>query len=410
MTEPLGSRFTRLWVATAMSNMADGVLVVGAPLIAVGITRSPLLVALTSSLAMAPWLGAPLLAGAIADRRDRRLIIITAAWLRAALLIAGAVAAAAGALPIYVLYGLVLLVGACEVFADTTTQSLLPMLVPRKRLEAANGRIISAQKVTAELLGSPVAGALVAVSAATLLGATAAIYAVVGTTLLFLRGSYLADRSSVRPGLTAEVKEGIRFLRSSRVLSSLAVLAGLLNLGASAYLAVFVLWAVGEGSAMGLQPATYGMLLAVAGVGGALGALAVEELTRRIGEVRTLLGSASLASLLLVIPVAAPTLTAAGPALLAIGICSAATNVTIVSMRQRLIPDDLLGRVNATYRLVGMGTMPIGAFLGGLAAEHAGVATVLLAASALSLLATLNATTSVRSEAVADGQRSAAQP
>lgn len=388
-----------------MSNMADGVLVVGAPLVAIGITRSPLLVALTSTLAMAPWLGAPLLAGALADRHDRRIIIIGAAWIRAIVLAVGAIAAAVNAIPLYVLYGLVLLVGVSEVFADTTTQSLLPMLVPRERLEAANGRIISAQKITAELLGSPIAGALVAVNAAILFGATAAVYTIVGIGLLSLPGTYVADRPDRGARLTSEIKEGIRFLRSSRLLTSLAVLAGLLNLAASAYLAVFVLWAVGEDSAMGLQPPTYGMLLALAGVGGALGALVVEPVAARIGEVRALLGSASLAALLLVVPVAAPTFTAAGPAILVVGVCSAITNVTIVSMRQRLIPNDLLGRVNATYRLVGMGTMPIGALLGGLAAEHAGIAPVLLATAALSLLAILTATKNVRSDAVADAER-----
>lgn len=405
--QALGRRFTRLWLATALSNMADGALVVGAPLLAVALTRSPLLVALTSTLAMAPWLVVPLLAGALADRHDRRLIIIAVAWLRAALLAGAAAAAATGAVSIGVLYVLVLLVGTCEVFADTTTQSMLPMLVVRERLDAANGRIISAQKVTAELLGSPVAGALVAIGGAALFSATAMLYAAVGMVLASMPGNYSAERSDKTTTLLSEVGEGLRYLRANSPLRALAVLAGLLNLAGSAYLAVFVLWAVGPGSPMGLHPTSYGVLLALVGVGGAAGALMVEPITERLGEVPTLLGTALAAALLLLIPVAVPDLAAVGPALFALGVASAATNVTIVSMRQRLIPDRLLGRVNATYRLIGMGTMPIGALLGGLVAEHAGVGPVLVGSPLVSILAIVAARRRVTPTAVAQAQHEA---
>lgn len=404
MTEPLGTPFTKLWGATALANMADGVLVVGGPLVALEFTRSPLLVSLTSTLAMAPWLAVPLLAGALADRHDRKVILVVAAGTRTALLAVAAALVANGSFNLVALYVVVLLVGANEVFADTTTQSILPMIVPRERLDAANGRIISAQKVTADLLGAPLAGALAAIGAAALFGTTAIIYAVVAVGLLSLEGRYRASSGMGSTTLVAEIAEGIRFIRSNRVIKALAGLAALLNLAASAYLAVFVLWAVGEESAMGLDPGTYGLLLALVGVGGASGAVVVEPITARFGEVPTLLGSAVIGARLLLVPVAAPTFAAAGPALVAVGIASAATNVVIVSMRQRLIPTPLLGRVNAVYRLVGMGTMPLGALLGGVAAEQVGVRPVLIASSVVTVLAVAAARTHVTSTAVTNAQ------
>lgn len=363
-TAPLGSRFRRVWAATASGNFGDGILLVGFPLLALELTRSPLLVSFVSTLATLPWLVVALYAGALADRRDRRRIVLAAAWLRVVALAVLVVFTLAGLTDLTVLYVAVLVLGTLEVFADTTTQSLLPMIVDRERLGAANGRVIAAQRVANDFLGGPVAGVLVATSTVAFFGVPALLYTITGVLMLTLRGRFrVSRRSDAR--MRTDIAEGIRYLGAHRVLRALAVLAGMLNFSTSAYLAVFVLWAVGDESAMRLDAPAYGALFAALAAGGVAGALGVEWLSRLLGEVRVLLAGAAISSLLLLLPVVFPLAGVAFPAFVAVGFAATLTNVTLVSLRQRLIRGDLLGRVNATYRLIGMGTMPLGAIAGG---------------------------------------------
>jgi MFS family permease len=385
--QPLGAGFQRLWTATATANVGDGVLLVGFPLVAVGLTRSPLGVALMSTLATLPWLLVALHAGAIADRLDRRRLIVSAMALRVALLLALAIGALLGQVSLPVLYVAVALLGIIEVFADTTTQSILPMLVPRQRLGAANGRVIAAQTVANDFLGGPLAGALVSLGAAALFGAPAVLYALAAGALLTVRGAY-RPAVPARTPLRTDIVVGLRYLAAAPVLRGLAALAGLLNLAGAAYLAVFVLWAVGEQSAIGLTPQGYGLLMAGLAVGGTTGSLLTEHLGRHLGEARALQGAALMLGPLFLLPVWQPFPVVAGVAFTAIGFVVAVTKVLVASVAQRLIRPDLLGRVNATYRLVGLGTMPLGAALGGVVGNLAGLRPVFLAAAATCLLAT----------------------
>ena len=180
--------------------------------------------------------------------------------------------------------------------------------------------------------------------------------------------------------MRADVAEGMRFLVRHRVLRTLAVMVGVSNLASSATGAVLVLWAVGPLSAMGLTEAQYGLLLTALAVGAVLGSL-----------VATLAISIVTSTLAL----AAPALTTDGwlvagaNALAGFGV--AVWNVVTVSLRQRLTPDALLGRVNSAYRLLAWGTVPLGAGLGGLVGETWGLrwAFVLAALVSLTTLALL---------------------
>ena len=385
----LGGRFATLWAGTACANLGDGVLLVGFPLLAARLTRSPLLVSLVSTLATLPWLAVALHAGALADRHDRRRMILCAHWLRAGVLAALVLLALSGPVALPVVYMAVVVLATAEVFADTTTQSILPMVVDRDRLGAANGRVFAAQRVGNEFLGGPVAGVLVGIAAfgaasAAFFGAPAALYAAAGLALLALRGDYRVRRPSTAT-LRSDIAEGLRYLRHHRVLRAMALTAGLLNLANAAYFSVFVLHAVGEGSAIGLTPEGYGALFAALAAGGVGGALLTERAVGWFGEVRVLLLGAVVSSLLLLVPVEAPSAAVVVPTIVAIGLGGTMTNVVIVSLRQRLIREDLLGRVNAAYRLVGMGTMPFGAALGGLVGSLAGLRTTFVLAVAVAM-------------------------
>ncbi|HEX4817462.1 MAG TPA: MFS transporter, partial [Nonomuraea sp.] len=257
----LGRSFAFLWSSTASSNLADGVLKIGAPLLAVSMTRSPTLVSLVGAAATVPWLLLALPAGAIADRADRRRIMVVANAVRAAILAVVALLAALGRLDLWVLLAAVLAAGVTEVFADLAAQSVLPMTVPHDRLTRANGRVSSAQLIGNDFAGAPLAGLLVVALPAAVFATPAILYAAASLLLLGMRGSYrLPAPSAERRPLRHDIGAALRHLWSHRVLRSLAITAGMLNLAYSAYFAVFVLWAVGDGSAMGLSPGEYGLM------------------------------------------------------------------------------------------------------------------------------------------------------
>ncbi|GAA3206962.1 MFS transporter [Nonomuraea helvata] len=383
----MGRSFGFLWSSTALSNLADGVLKVGAPLLAVSMTRSPTLVSLVGAAATAPWLLFALHAGAIADRADRRRIMVLANAARTAILALAGLLALLGLLDLWLLLAAVLVAGVAEVFADTSAQAILPMTVPDDHLTRANGRVSSAQMIGNDFVGAPLAGLLVVALPAALFGAPAILYGAAGLLLLGMRGTYrLNPDAGERRPLRRDIGEALRYLWSHRVLRSLAVTAGMLNLANAAYFAVFVLWVVGDGSQIGLEPGGYGLMMTAFAAGAVLGSLLSGRAAGIFGEARTLVGSWLISSLLLLVPVVVPSPWTLYPTAVLWGVVGAAANVLVISTRQRLIPAELLGRVNSAYRLVGMAGMPLGAALGGVVAEFAGLGAVLVGATGVCLV------------------------
>ncbi|GAA3441303.1 MFS transporter [Planomonospora venezuelensis] len=411
-----GRPFRWLWTSAGLSNTADGIVLTGVPLIAVTLTRSPLLVSLVAMATTLPWLLFSLHAGALTDRRDRRRMMVAAAWARTGALAVLALAAWQGMLNLPVLLAGVLLLGAGEVFADSAAQAAVPMAVPRDRLTDANGKLVAAQTVGNNFLGGPLAGVLIglggtaAFGAAATLGAPALLYAAAGLALLGMRGRFRVQTPSTGP-LRADIAEGLRYLWNHRVLRSLAGFSGVFNFANDAYFAVFVLWVVGAESRVGLTPAGYGLLSAALALGAIAGSLAAERLARRAGQARTMIAVNVVNGLLLLVPVLAPTVpaigvTAIGVTAVLLGVTNAVSNVLLVSLRQRLIPEQLMGRVHATVRLIGMGARPLGAAAGGILATAAGLPAVFCAAAALCVLTILlvSRTVTTRSVAAAEAE------
>lgn len=393
----LGRSFAFLLSSTALSNLADGVLKVGTPLLAVSFTRSPAQVALAGAAATLPWLLFALPAGAVADRLDRRRIMVLANASRAAVLAATAALTVAGLMNLWVMLAAVLLAGVSEVFADSSAQAVLPMTVDPALLTTANGRVVGTQMIGNEFLGAPLAGLLVTLLPAAIFGAPGLLYAAAGLLLLGMRGRFRAGPAPERDGTAArdtgargmagEVGEALRYLWSHRFLRTLALSAGLLNLASAAYFGVLVLWMVGEGSRFGLPPAAYGLMMTALAVGAVPGSLVAARIGRWAGERTALVLLWLVSALLYLVPVLTPAAWTLYPAAVLWGLSGAAANVLVISTRHQLIPSGLLGRVNAAYRLIGMGGMPVGAALGGIAGELAGLPAVLLGASGLCLAA-----------------------
>jgi MFS family permease len=398
----LGLPFWRLWSASALSNLADGLVKIALPLVAVTVTDSPALVAGVALAVTLPWLLFALPAGALADRVDRRIAMLTANVVRAAAVAVPAVAVVLGlgssGAAIWVLYLVALLLGTAETVYDTCAQSILPQVVPRDRLPRANGRLIAAELTANEFVGPPLGGLLVAAGIALAFATPAALWAAAVGALLLLRGGFSVPRGELT-SLRADVAEGLRYLWRHRLLRTLAAMTGLFNFATNATFAVFVLYAVGPHSAMHLTEAAYGLLFATIAAGSLVGAILADPIIRRLGRSRSLaLGIFGGVATVGVAAVTTSPLVIA-TAFLVGGVTIALWNVVAVSLRQRITPDRILGRINSSYRLVAWGTRPLGAAAGGLLGQLLGLRAVFAVAAAL-ILATLLGMTQVTDAAI----------
>lgn len=225
---------------------------------------------------------------------------------------------------------------------------------------------------------------LAAIGAYAVFGISGVLFVLSAFAMLRLKGTYKAERAE-QTSVRADIVSGLSFLAHPRMLRSLAILAGTLNLGFTAYYSLFVLWVVGKGSAVGLSPATYGLLITFQAAGAVLGSLTAGWTIPRIGEIRAILCSGLFIGLLLLIPLLLPNFWAIA-AKFFLSACALGTmNVANVTLRQRLIPTALLGRVNASFRMIGMGTMPVAGLLGGLIGTIFGLPAAFLTATGIVL-------------------------
>jgi len=374
--ERLGRPFWTLFTSSGLSNLADGVFKLALPLVAIRYTRSPALIAGLELVRTLPWLFGSLQVGALTDRLDRRRTMVWANSARALFVVVPAVAIVVNGGSLELLYIAAVGTGIAEVFYDTAAQSILPSLVPRSRLDRANGRLYAVELGAQEFAGPLLAGALVAIALALSFATSAALWIVALGALLAVRGEFRPQRDGPRTTIRSEIREGLSFLVSRPVLRTMALMVGMTNLATSAAFSVLVLFAVGSDSALGLTEPQFGILFAVLAAGGVVGGLVAERVQHRIGRARSL----TLSVLGMIASVATPAITT-NVAIIAVvffagGLTNMLWNITTVSFRQRVTPDHLLGRVNSAYRLVAWGTRPLGAALGGALGEWFGIRSV----------------------------------
>jgi MFS family permease len=402
----LGRRYWTLWASTAVANLGDGIFQIAVALLAVGVTRSPGLVAGVALAARLPWLVVALPAGALADRLDRRATMVKANAARVVILAALAVSELVGKTSIVTLYAVALGLGVAEVMFDTSSQTMMPALVERDDLARANGRLFAAELVMNQFVGPPLGGLLVAVSAALAIGSSAALYLVAAVALVMLPGTYRATQAAAPTGLRADIAEGLRYLFRHRVLRTLGLLLGAQNLLFMAMQSVFVLYATSKTYGLGLSDVGVGLLFTVTAIGGIIGSFVAAPLEKRFGRSALL----SLTLVLGAVFIATPGLTRNVAVVAAANVLAGTTalwNVVTVSLRQRVIPDRLLGRVNAAYRLLGWGSMPVGAAIGGLIGQLFSVRAVFVISGALLLVLLVPLRLVITDDAIADAEREA---
>jgi MFS family permease len=374
----LGRDYWRLWWANAVSSTGDGAFAAALPLLAVTVTRDPRLVSVVTAATYLPWLLLSLPAGAVVDRYDRPALMASAQSAQTAVVAAVTVLIVMRHAGIQVLAAAGFLLGSAEVIASNAAQSVLPALVPPELLPRANGSQQVSLTVGESFLGPPAGSLLFAAAAALPFGLDAVSFA--GSAAL-LAALPRTPRHEIR---RAPIAEGLRWLARHRPLRVIAVLLGIYNFANQMGQAVLVLLAT---QTLHVSSRGYGLLLASSAVGSVVGGLVNPVLSRRLGLLPALvlpavINAAAFAGLGL-----APDPAAAAALLALQGFSVTLWNVVTVSLRQRIVPGHLLGRVNSVYRMLGWGLMPAGALAGGFVAHAAGLRAPYLVAGLLCALA-----------------------
>jgi MFS family permease len=375
-----GADYWKLWAASVTSNFGDGVSTIAYPWLASAITRDGFKLGLVVLATRLPWLLFSLPAGVITDRVNRKHLMVAMDVARFVITIgvASIVLAKSAALEdpaltsglagnqdlmLAVVVLAAFLLGTAEVLRDNSAQTMLPAIVDKALLEKANGRMWGAEMVMNSFAGPPAAGFLIAVSLALPFFVDAGTFAVAAA-LVFLIGGEVrpARKEGPRPAFRAQLSEGFGWLWRHPLFRPLALILGILNGVGMMALATYVLFVQ---EILGLEATAFGLLMTAGAVGGVLGTVGASKVVEAIGKG----------------PALFTTLIGGGVTLLVTGLTSSPIvvwimflvssylavvwNVITVSLRQRVIPDELLGRVNSVYRFFGWGMMSVGALVGG---------------------------------------------
>ena len=376
----LTSAYWRLWTASTVSNLGDGVDIAALPLLAATLTRDPRLVAGMGVAFTLPWLLFALPAGAIVDRLDRRRVMYRVNLVRTALVAVIALSVATGSASIWMLYAIALAMGFCETLFDNAAQAMLPAIVEPSLLEVANGRQYAAEIVANTFAGPPLGGVLFAVAASVPFWIDSGSFLISALLIATLAGSFRpapapgtalgADGSPARRSLRHEIAEGVRWLQGHRLLRTLALLLGALNFANWLGMSTAVLFAQ---EILGLDDRGFGLLLAGMAVGGVLGGIFGARIAAALGPGPALVVSiAAIGFSEAAVGLMSNALAVAGLFWIS-GLFVPVWNIITVSLRQQIVPDHLLGRVNSVYRFLGWGSQPLGALIGGLLANAYGL-------------------------------------
>ena len=366
MGDRLDARFARLWAAATASALGSGLAVVATPLLVASRTSDPLVVSAASAAAWLPWLLFALPGGVLVDRVDRRRLMVLVDWTRAVAVGVLATAVATGWVNVPLLYGVLFVVNTGEVLMRTAGQAMLPDVVPRERLERANGWLVGGAMLSQGLVAGPVGSVLFVVAASLPFFVNAGAYAGSALLLALVAGSFrpaprepsVAGRRPVR----AELAAGLRWLVRQRLLRTMALLIGLLNVTLTAALAVLVLLVKERLHAGSVG---YGLLLTAMAVGGILGSLVGDRLISRVTATWTVRVGLLVEALTHLALAASRSVWLVGLALFAFGVHGSLWGIVASSLRQRLTPPELLGRVGSAYLFIAAGGNCVGALLGG---------------------------------------------
>jgi predicted MFS family arabinose efflux permease len=367
----LGAGFRWLMAGFWTSSLGDGIALAAGPLLVASQTDDPLLVAMAVLLQQLPWLLFGLHAGALADRLDRRTIVVTVDLFRVAVLTVLCATVATDRVSITVVLTALFLLGTAEVLADNASSTLLPMLVGRADLALGNARLMTGHLTLNQLAGPPVGAALFTVGAvwpflgqAVLVGLAAVLFS---RLVLPQHGRRLAPAST---HLRADIAEGYRWTRQHAAVRTLILTIFIFNITYGAAWSVLVLYAREQ---LGMGEIGFGLITTALAVGGVVGTASYGWITRRVSLGNVMRVGLVIETLTHLGLALATTPLVAMPVFVVFGAHAFVWGTTSITVRQRAVPTELQGRVNSLNSLGVYGGMVAGAALGGLIAQRFGV-------------------------------------
>lgn len=364
----LSPAYWRLWWATGINAVGDGAFAAAVPLLAVTITCDPRLVSVVSAATYLPWLLLSLPAGALVDRYDRVGLMWRSQAIQAVIVSVVAVLAAFGHIGIPALAIMAFGLGACETVFANAAQAILPDIVAKPLLHRANGHQQTITAIGCQFLGPPIGSLLFAVVVALPFGMDAGSFALSAALLATLPRR--RHRQIEHPPMRTAIADGLRRLARHRLLRTLAVLLGVNTFCGQLGNVTLVLLAT---RTLHLDARGYGLLLAGAAIGSLLGGLVSARVVNRVGALPALLTALATNVVVFVGIGLSPNAIVLGALLAVNGFVITLWNIVTVSLRQQIVPSEMLGRVNSVYKMLGWGLIPLGALAGGLVAHAFGL-------------------------------------
>jgi MFS family permease len=390
----VGKAFNRLWSASLVSNLSDGVLLAAAPLLAITLTNNTILISLLGAMVMLPWLLFAIPIGTLVDRLDRRHILAGTNLLRSAVVGSLAFAIAADVVTIGLLIAAAFIIGTCEVAADTTSQSLIPQIVDKEQFEKANSRLQISETVVQGFIGAPFSGFLYALAIYIPFFFNSLGYVISAILALSMPIHFLQDIRNQKPAaeknkFVEDMKFGISYLYNHKLLRRIVLTTSMIGVCYSMSTATIVLFMVKE---LDLPEPFFGLVLMIQGIGALAGALVAPYASKKFGRGKVMTFGIFFSSFNLLVQGFSPNIYF----FVLFSAFSAFTisqwNILLMSTYQSIIPNEIYGRIHGTRRTLVWGMMPIGSVLGGVLASY-GLRTPLYVGG---LIATLIAISSIK--------------
>ena len=358
----LGTRFRWLLSSTVVNNVGDGIALAAGPLLVASMTRDPFLVSMALLSQWLPMLLFGVIGGVAADRFERRRMVVVVDLGRAVVLAALVAAIVTGTTNVGLVLVALFILGTAETFADSASSTLVPSIVAREDLGVANARMQGAFLLTNQLVAPPIGAFLFANGTALPFAASAAALALGAVLISRIAGSLRSERAQMA-GVWADMREGFRWLVGHPPMRTLALTIFTFNVTYGAAWSVLVLYARDR---LGMEEVGFGLLITATAGGGIIGLASYGWLERRfrLGDIMRVGLVIETATHLVLALTTTPAI--ALVTLVVFGAHAFVWGTTSTVVRQRAVPNELLGRVTGIYRVAIMGGLVIGAPIGGL--------------------------------------------
>ena len=367
----MGPAFNRMWASSIVSNLSDGILIAAAPLLAITLTDSTVLISAIGAMVMLPWLLFAIPIGVLVDRVDRRFVLAGANATRSAVVGLLALLIATDHVTIYWLLFASFVIGVCEVAADTTAQSLIPQILEEENFEKGNSRLQISETVVQGFVGAPLSGFIYAIAISlpffiNSLGLAVAALLALSIPIKYLQDVRTDDVDKEKRKFVADMKFGIRYLFNEKALRRLVVTTASIGVCYSLGTATIVLFIIDE---LELPKQFFGVILTIQGLGAIVGATIAPRSSKKFGRGNVMVFGIVSSSIVLLLQGFSPNIYLF-VALATFGSFAISQwNICLMATYQTVIPNELYGRIHGTRRTLVWGMMPIGSLLGGVLAH-----------------------------------------